>query len=616
MPSQERIPRFLNTYMDIHPKAAEQGTDTGKTFLTQVHLAVHYSFKRKACYVGLKDCKDYSANGKHEDVQNEHYRKMIDEPESEDDRRHLSSLSVITEPKAFSTRQSLVNHNSVSINRTFTPLPIKIEIQTPSDKATCRANIYPAREKHSLDTRKGFSSITITARRYIASLSNAPKEISSDPASSLCRSNDLLMKAPVSSDEHDQQCRYLDSGDYYSQSFKPSGFLQSQELFCQPGIISNVEANHVGLKESDGNKNHKLFSSVVCIKRNQNFPRTIYYVYRFFYLPLGQYHAANQRIYKSTTSFKIKGPPVKPANTCIRKPTALAIPDSSQDKPEAQTSSPSFELQYTVDEAKQEIQAHQEQRCQYEPCQGVSHYLNMKALDLLQTLNKDSLPAGEIYAQKYSLSQCFSDPGAERSNATTFNFIFGKQISNQKRNKQNSLKENIPPQGYTGHKPCRPTGNDDKENMPFPELTENNNSREFSHEIMSLQEALEYHRPDFIFNSQERVLKLELMAHQRKIQKQDLPKSTLPKFTPKSANLRRKIFTVPHPLSDNLFKPKERTISGREMQQRSKRIYNSLPEVKKKKEDEEKRLITESNRLRAQLFKKKLLNQILQRSLD
>ncbi|XP_063100997.1 (E2-independent) E3 ubiquitin-conjugating enzyme FATS isoform X7 [Cavia porcellus] len=66
--------------------------------------------------------------------------------------------------------------------------------------------------------------------------------------------------------------------------------------------------------------------------------------------------------------------------------------------------------------------------------------------------------------------------------------------------------------------------------------------------------------------------------------------------------------------ADNLFKPKERYISEKEMHMRSKRIYNNLPEVKKKKEEQKKRVILQSNRLRAEVFKKQLLDQLLQRN--
>ncbi|XP_010597539.2 (E2-independent) E3 ubiquitin-conjugating enzyme FATS isoform X1 [Loxodonta africana] len=127
---------------------------------------------------------------------------------------------------------------------------------------------------------------------------------------------------------------------------------------------------------------------------------------------------------------------------------------------------------------------------------------------------------------------------------------------------------------------------------------------------LTLQEALEVRKPQFISRSQERLKKLEQMVQQRKAQRgENLGQKQ--SLLPIRAN--KKQFTVPHPLSDNLFKPKERCISEKEMYTRSKRIYNNLPEVKKKKEEQKKRVILQSNRLRAEVFKKQLLDQLLQR---
>uniref|UniRef100_A0A8C7AMQ8 Chromosome 10 open reading frame 90 n=1 Tax=Neovison vison TaxID=452646 RepID=A0A8C7AMQ8_NEOVI len=128
---------------------------------------------------------------------------------------------------------------------------------------------------------------------------------------------------------------------------------------------------------------------------------------------------------------------------------------------------------------------------------------------------------------------------------------------------------------------------------------------------LTLQEALEVRRPQFISRSQERLKKLEHMVQQRKAQRKENLGQKQSLF-PVRAN--KKQFTVPHPLSDNLFKPKERYISEKEMHMRSKRIYNNLPEVKKKKEEQKKRVILQSNRLRAEVFKKQLLDQLLQRN--
>ncbi|XP_058508005.1 uncharacterized protein LOC131474254 [Solea solea] len=130
-------------------------------------------------------------------------------------------------------------------------------------------------------------------------------------------------------------------------------------------------------------------------------------------------------------------------------------------------------------------------------------------------------------------------------------------------------------------------------------------------ETLSLREALELFRPDFISRSQGRVRRLEQRARTRRVLQGSNP--DLLQGLREDPGKPRRNCTTPHPLSDNLFKPRERSISGREMQLRSRRIYNKLPEVTKKKEEEKKKTESQTNRLRAEVFKKKLLDQILQR---
>nr|XP_013800399.1 PREDICTED: centrosomal protein C10orf90 homolog [Apteryx mantelli mantelli] len=138
---------------------------------------------------------------------------------------------------------------------------------------------------------------------------------------------------------------------------------------------------------------------------------------------------------------------------------------------------------------------------------------------------------------------------------------------------------------------------------------------------LTLREALEIHKPQFISRSQERLKKLEHMVQLRKAQQSDAPGRKqeallVRKLSSTSFSSKKKQYTVPHPLSDNLFKPKERFIPEKEMHMRSKRIYDNLPEVKKKQEEKQKRIIIQSNRLRVEIFKKQLLDQLLQRSTE
>ncbi|NXT62662.1 CJ090 protein, partial [Chaetops frenatus] len=132
-------------------------------------------------------------------------------------------------------------------------------------------------------------------------------------------------------------------------------------------------------------------------------------------------------------------------------------------------------------------------------------------------------------------------------------------------------------------------------------------------------EALEIHNPQFISRSQKRLRRLELMVQLRRAQQREAPPASPRALTRRlsTANTsKKKQFTIPDPLSDNLFKPKERVIPEKEMHMRSKRIYDNLPEVKKKQEEKQKRIIIQSNRLRVEMFKKQLLDQLLHRNTE
>ncbi|NXY12698.1 CJ090 protein, partial [Atrichornis clamosus] len=135
-----------------------------------------------------------------------------------------------------------------------------------------------------------------------------------------------------------------------------------------------------------------------------------------------------------------------------------------------------------------------------------------------------------------------------------------------------------------------------------------------------LQEALEIHNPQFISRSQKRLKRLEHMVQLRRAQQRNAspgnPGALVRKLSSTSTSSRKKQYTIPDPLSDNLFKPKERFIPEKEMHMRSKRIYDTLPEVKKKQEEKQKRIIIQSNRLRVEMFKKQLLDQLLHRNTE
>ncbi|XP_029972213.1 uncharacterized protein alms1 [Salarias fasciatus] len=119
---------------------------------------------------------------------------------------------------------------------------------------------------------------------------------------------------------------------------------------------------------------------------------------------------------------------------------------------------------------------------------------------------------------------------------------------------------------------------------------------------VSLQEALEIRRPDFISRSRQRVECLALRAEQRRLQADfygDEP------FNPLG-----RLERLPRPAGGALLR---RAVPRKEMLQRSKQIYENLPEVRRRREEERRKAKYHSYRLNAQLYNSRITNHVLGR---
>ncbi|XP_034015763.1 Alstrom syndrome protein 1-like [Thalassophryne amazonica] len=121
---------------------------------------------------------------------------------------------------------------------------------------------------------------------------------------------------------------------------------------------------------------------------------------------------------------------------------------------------------------------------------------------------------------------------------------------------------------------------------------------------ISLQEALEMRRPDFISQSRQRMKCLALQMEERKLQavlnKQRhehfhhlCPPGRLQRFAG-AARIRR-------------------AVPRKEMIQRSKLMYENLPEVQRRREEEKRKMEYCLNRLNAELYKKRVTERVLGR---
>uniref|UniRef100_A0ABM5GKR0 Centrosome-associated protein ALMS1 isoform X2 n=1 Tax=Pogona vitticeps TaxID=103695 RepID=A0ABM5GKR0_9SAUR len=129
---------------------------------------------------------------------------------------------------------------------------------------------------------------------------------------------------------------------------------------------------------------------------------------------------------------------------------------------------------------------------------------------------------------------------------------------------------------------------------------------------MTLQEALALHRPDFISSSGERVKRLKLIIEERKLQRL-LQGEREELFNPLEGRRKDRKGSDLSPSRGYRTIRRKRAISKSEMVQRSKRIYEQLPEVRKRREEEKRKSDYSTNRLKAQLYKTKITNHILGR---
>ncbi|XP_019961198.2 serine-rich adhesin for platelets [Paralichthys olivaceus] len=121
---------------------------------------------------------------------------------------------------------------------------------------------------------------------------------------------------------------------------------------------------------------------------------------------------------------------------------------------------------------------------------------------------------------------------------------------------------------------------------------------------VSLQEALEMSRPGFISRSTQRVKCLALQAEERKLQAVFIGERD------ELFNQPRGQGRLPRPAGTALLR---RAVPRKEMIQRSKQIYENLPEVQRRREEERRRAEYRSYRLNAQLYNKRITNRVLGR---
>ncbi|XP_076604660.1 ALMS1 centrosome and basal body associated protein isoform X2 [Chaetodon auriga] len=139
---------------------------------------------------------------------------------------------------------------------------------------------------------------------------------------------------------------------------------------------------------------------------------------------------------------------------------------------------------------------------------------------------------------------------------------------------------------------------------PEPDLEPRTKVMPAGLERISLQEALQMHRPEFISQSRRRVERLAQQAEERKLQ--EVFSRDRDELFSRPGGAGR----LPKPAGPALLR---RAVPRKEMIQRSKQIYETLPEVQRRREEERRKAEYRSYRLNAQLYNKRITSRVLGR---
>nr|XP_060624603.1 (E2-independent) E3 ubiquitin-conjugating enzyme FATS [Anolis sagrei ordinatus] len=739
MPSQERKPVFLSCITHSQVDLRRACSQERKSFVSQICFMINHSSWGKPCCLGkienlykanawkastIAQCnkaakkesnwtKDPLPSKDAKMISSVVISQIINENNSKENKTIFTRHSVITQSGAYHVNQSVANHSSVNINRAFILLPRRLGIQISSDDNVLGTEIDSKEAKRYHNQKKGFASITITARRVIPPRNRKIEVDTSHPSCLKCQESKSLMNTLLASNETvpHQLGRPLHGG-CQNQNATKIKVSEPHTQVCK-GLCNNEN------KENNHNKEAPIsFTSSVHHSVSQHNPNAIYYVDKSLSVPIHQPQTRNPKMHRSVASFRINcssssltpdGVNGLANGKIITEVLKTKLPEDAKTLLEAIWNA-DLEEDYSVRQQTLEIESLRAERLQKDtsPPETLSVVDTPRWLDpsrpvqsndgntndnhitlpppfpawaydegeqpfsgsnrkqctrdtyrkatsasfLEQSSKKECILEGRISSKdkrlpkgtsefKESQAQSFprpkksiSDCGChiKASSDTTLNEnaklrtdpfpkgdyqFYGTAIKlkEHKENEKNEMVGRVTTS--TAHKPDVPC----EKHEAFQQPKVCSEPEKIPANPLTLREALEIHKPHFISRSQERLKKLQNMVQQRKSQQGDGSGKKQGailshKLSSSSITNKKKQYTVPHPLSDNLFKPKERSISEKEMHMRSKRIYNTLPEVKKKQEEKQKRVILQSNRMRVEVFKKQLLDQLLQRNTE
>lgn len=239
--------------------------------------------------------------------------QMIDENKSKENKASLPVSPVIHKPNACCMDQSLANHSTVNVHRAFILLPRELDVEISSDDNGFGTEADAKEAKQCPKQKKGFASITITARRVVPFPHDTMQVDAPYPSCLKCRGGKLLMNTVTASNVTGlgQLCSPLfDQGHCQNKNTTIVKASEPGPQLCKGHCdwISSTEnkENKMVTPGSSLNKQAPTsFTSSIHRSVSQQCPNTIYYLDKSLSVPVNQHLTSNQKIHRSFMSFKI-----------------------------------------------------------------------------------------------------------------------------------------------------------------------------------------------------------------------------------------------------------------------------------------------------------------------
>ncbi|XP_012361081.2 (E2-independent) E3 ubiquitin-conjugating enzyme FATS isoform X2 [Nomascus leucogenys] len=239
--------------------------------------------------------------------------QMIDENKSRENRVSLPLPCAIAQSHAHHAKQSLANCSGVNIHRAFALLPGRLGIPASSDERGPETELPPKEESPCGGPRRGFASITITARRVGPPASALVWGTVGDSLCPKCRAEDTPFQAPPA----------LANGahpGWHQRSFACTEFSRNSSVVrlkvpeAHTGLCERRKywVTHADDKETSfspdtplSGKSPLVFSSCVHLRVSQRCPNSIYYVDKSLSVPIEPPQIASPKMHRSVLSLNL-----------------------------------------------------------------------------------------------------------------------------------------------------------------------------------------------------------------------------------------------------------------------------------------------------------------------